>query len=301
MAGLTDWALLRSYLAVFRRGSLSAAARATGLTQPTIGRHIDELESGLGVALFTRSSGGLLPTEAARALLPHAEAMETAFGALVRAAKAGGDAEKPRGTVRISASEIMGTFVLPPILATVRHQFPEIVVELALNNRTDDLLRRDADIAVRMTRPKQDGLVARKLGRVALGLYAHRHYVQRFGSPASIAELGRHHLIGFDRDDHSARAVAGGVLPISRDIFSMRVDSDVAQVMAVRAGIGIGMMQKTMAGAEPDLIPILPDEIALDLECWLAVHQDQKDSVPIRVLFDSLAEGLGLWINPLRR
>jgi DNA-binding transcriptional LysR family regulator len=297
MIEFTDWSLVRTLLAVVRRGSLSAAARSLGLTQPSVGRHIDELEAGLGVALFTRSASGLVPTQIAQSLVPHAEVMETSFAALLRAADTGGDVEQPTGTVRISASEIMGTFVLPGILAGLRERLPGIVLELALNNRNEDLLRRDADIAVRMTRPKQDGLVARKVGTVPLGLFAHRHYVDRMGLPGSLDELTAHHIVGFDRDDHSARSVAGGVLPISRAIFSFRVDSDVAQVMAIRAGLGIGMMQKAMAGGDPDLIPVLQKQIALDLDCWLAVHGDQKSLPPIRAVFDALADGLDGWIS----
>ncbi len=297
----SDWSLLRSFLAVVRRGSLSAAARATGLTQPTIGRHIDELEAGLGVALFTRSQAGLLPTEAAIALMPHAEAMEAAFEGLVRAAKSGGDAIQPHGVVRISASEIVGTFVLPAILADIQHRFPEIVIELVLNNRTDDLLRRDADIAVRMVRPTQDGLVARRLGSIPLGLFAHRDYVARFGLPETVEALATHHVIGFDRDDHSARSVASAQLPISRELFSYRTDSDVAQVMAIEAGLGIGGMQKAMAKRNPALVPVLADEVAFELECWLAAHEDQKDSPPIRAMFDGLAAGLDRWITEGKR
>lgn len=297
MPELTDWTLLRSFLAVSRSGSLSAAARNTGLTQPTIGRHIDELEEGLGIALFTRSPGGLLATPAGLALKPHAEAMETSFAALKRTATLGGNDTAPRGTVRISASEIMGTFVLPAILSELRGRYPEITLELALNNRTDDLLRRDADLAVRMTRPKQDGLVARRLGSLRLGFFAHRSYATRYGLPQTLEELKRHHVIGFDRDDHSARSVAKGTLPISRDIFSFRVDSDVAQVMAVRAGLGIGMVQKAIANREPDLVPVLGRRVSLDIDCWLAVHEDQKDVSAIRTLFDGLAAGLLRWID----
>ncbi|WP_315720625.1 MULTISPECIES: LysR family transcriptional regulator [unclassified Bradyrhizobium] len=293
----SDWSLLRSFLAVIRRGSLSAAARATGLTQPTVGRHIDELEAGLGVALFTRSQAGLLPTEAATALVPHAEAMEAAFAALVRAARSGGDARQPRGVVRISASEIVGTFVLPTILAGIRKRCPEIIIELVLNNRTDDLLRRDADIAVRMIRPKQDGLVARRIGSVPLGLYAHRDYIARFGLPDTIEALAAHHVIGFDRDDHSARSVASSQLPISRELFSYRTDSDVAQVTAIEAGLGIGGMQIAMAKRNPALVPVLAGQVAFELDCWLAVHEDQKDAAPIRAMFDGLAEGLARWIS----
>lgn len=297
MAEFGDWTLLRSFLAVIRRGSLSAAARATGLTQPTIGRHVDDLEQGLGLSLFTRSPSGLLPTEAANRLVPHAEAMERAFASLVRSAKAGGTASDPQGTVRISASEAMGTFALPTILARIRALYPKIELELALNNRTDDLLRREADIAVRMTRPQQDGLVARKLGEVPLGLFAHRDYGARHGLPNTVAELGDFHLIGFDRDDHSARSVAAGKLPISRDLFAFRTDSDVAQVMAIRAGLGIGMMQCAMAAAEPSLQPVLADVITIRLECWLAVHEDQRKLPPIRATFDGLAAGLAQWLS----
>jgi DNA-binding transcriptional LysR family regulator len=297
MADLTDWSLLRSFLAVLRRGSLSAAARDTGLTQPTIGRHIDALEGALGVALFSRSPSGLLATEAARQLVPHAEAMEAAFAALKRAATPGGDGQSLRGTIRISASEIMGTFVLPEILAELRGRFPELVLELALNNRTDDLLRRHADLAVRMTRPKQDGLVARRLGSLSLGLYAHRAYVARRGLPERLEDLRRHDVVGFDRDDHSARAVAGTTLPISRDLFSFRTDSDIAQVMAVRAGLGIGMMLKRLARADAGLVAVLADRVSVTLECWLAVHEDQKDAAAVRAVFDGLGSGLSRWME----
>ena len=148
-----SWELYRSFLGVLRNGSLSRAARATGLTQPTIGRHVVALEEALGVGLFTRSPSGLMPTAAALALLPHAAAMEAAAEALLRSAS--GAAEEARGTVRLTASEIMGTEVLPAMLAGFRERHPGIVVELALTDLTQDLLRRDADLAVRMSRPSR--------------------------------------------------------------------------------------------------------------------------------------------------
>lgn len=289
---MTDWTLVRSFLEVLRRGSLSAAARATGLTQPTIGRHIDLFEDALGVALFTRSSGGLIATDAAQALRPHAEAMEVSMAALVRAAAIGGDATTPRGTVRITASEIMGATVLPAILADIRFTFPEIILELALNNRSDDLLRRDADVAVRMVRPTQEGLVAKKIGAVALRLFAHRRYLDRFGTPDSIETLTEHHLIGFDRDDFSARSVAAGILPISRDVFSFRCDNDIAQLAAIQAGLGIGVMQETIAKRNPDIVAVMADQIKFKLDLWLAVHEGQRDQPAIRAVFDGLAAGL---------
>jgi DNA-binding transcriptional LysR family regulator len=292
MNALTDWTLVRSFLEVLRRGSLSAAARATGLTQPTIGRHIDQFEDAIGIGLFTRSSGGLIATEAALALRPHAEAMEASMAALVRTASMSGDKTAPRGTVRITASEIMGATVLPAVLANIRFAYPDLVFELTLNNRSDDLLRRDADIAMRMVRPTQDGLVAKKIGDVPLRLYGHRRYLDRFGMPDSLDALTRQHLIGFDRDDFSARSVAAGTLPISRDLFSVRCDNDLAQLAAIEAGLGIGVMQVALAKRNPELVAVMPDQVKLKLELWLAVHEDQREQPAIRAVFDGLAEGL---------
>jgi DNA-binding transcriptional LysR family regulator len=297
MNALTDWTLVRSFLEVLRHGSLSAAARATGLTQPTIGRHIDQFEEALGVGMFTRSSGGLIATEAARALRPHAEAMEATMAALLRTASMSGDKTAPRGTVRVTASEIMGATVLPRVIADIRYKYPEIVFELALNNRTDDLLRRDADIAVRMVRPTQDGLVAKKIGVVPLQLYGHRRYLDRFGTPDSVEALTKMHLIGFDRDDFSARSVAAGTLPISRDIFSFRCDNDIAQLRAIEAGLGIGVMQTALAKLNPDLVPVMTKQVSFKLDLWLAVHEDQRDQPAIRTVFNGLAEGLTAFVE----
>ena len=176
-----NWDELRTFVEVARDGSLSAAARRLGLTQPTVGRHIDALEAALGLTLFARSPRGLTPTPAALALEPHVEAMAAAAAALARTAS--GEAAADRGAVRVTASEIIGSEVLPPILAAFHATHPGIAVELALSNRTADLARRDADVAVRMVRPTQSGLVARRIGSSRIGLYAHRDYLARFGEP----------------------------------------------------------------------------------------------------------------------
>lgn len=288
------WDLYRSLLAVVRTGSLSGAARALHLTQPTIGRHVEQLEGVLGAPLFTRSQTGLIPTPAALALVPHAETMAAAAAALLRAAE--GQTSSEGGTVRITASEIMGAEVLPPILASIRERHPRIVFELVLANHSDDLLRRDADIAVRMYRPAQDVLVARRLGALQIALYAHQRYAERRGLPQTMSELGDHDLIGFDRDDRSFRAVAGQGPAISRDSFSLRVDSDLAQLAALKAGLGIGGCQVTIADATGVLVPVLSGTIAFKLDVWLAMHQDQKSVRPIRLVYDALAEGLATYL-----
>lgn len=294
MADQVTWDLWRSFLAVARQGSLSGAARVLGATQPTLGRHIEALESGLGLSLFTRSQGGLSPTPAALALLAQAEAMEAAAASLRRSAD--GARSEAGGTVRITASEIMGAEVLPDILAGLQEAHPALVVELVLSNRTDDLLRRDADIAVRMVRPVQEALIAQHLGHVDLGLYAHERYLARHGAPSALSDLPRFHVIGFDRNDHSARALAKGVIELDRELFSLRSDSDLAQLAALRAGLGIGACQAKIAARNPQLRPVLAGALAFKLDVWLCMHEDQRASRPVRLAYEALADGLRRWI-----
>jgi DNA-binding transcriptional LysR family regulator len=290
-----SWELLRTFLEVARDGSLSGAARRLGLTQPTAGRHINVLEADLGVALFTRSQRGLLATPAALELVPHAEAMEAASAALQR--RASGEAAAEGGTVRITASEIVGCEVLPPILAAFRHAHPGIVLELSLSNRNEDLLRRDADIAVRMVRPVQASLTAKRLGSVEVRLYAHKDYVARFGLPQSLPDLAGHCLIGFDRDDHALRSLGPKAAPITRESFGFRTDNDSAQLAALRAGVGIGGCQSLLAARMPPLVPVLHDIIAFPLEMWLVMHEDLKATRRVRLLFDHLGLGLAGYLR----
>ena len=284
------WDALRTFGEVMREGALSAAARRLSLSQPTVGRHIDALEEALGLALFTRSPRGLEPTQGALDLAPHVEAMIAAAAALRRAAS--GEAGADRGVVRVTASEIIGCEVLPAILASFRAAHPGIALELALTNRNEDLARRDADIAVRMIRPTQSALIARRIGRSPIGLYAHRDYLARFGTPRSPADLAGHCLIGFDRDDRSFRAVGAALEPFTRENFGFRCDSDVAQLAALRAGVGIGGCQEAIARRASELAPVLPGALRYALEIWLVMHKDSKATRRVRLAFDHLARGL---------
>jgi DNA-binding transcriptional LysR family regulator len=288
------WELYRSLLAVLQHGSLSAAARTLGLTQPTIGRHIVELEQALSVTLFTRSPRGLIPTEAAHALEPHAQAMALAAKALVRAAS--GEAGAVRGTIRITASEIIGAEVLPKILASFRERYPAVTIELVLSNRPEDLLRREVDIAVRMLRPTQSALVARHIGRVALGLFAHRSYLQAHGEPRDLDAVRQHPLIGFDRDPYGARRLSQYGIALTPDLFTLRTDNDLAQLAAIRAGFGIGVCQVGIARREPHLVPVLPDAFGFDLEVWVAMHEDLRATRRMRLMFDHLAAELWVYV-----
>jgi DNA-binding transcriptional LysR family regulator len=289
------WELFRTFLEVVGNRSLSGAARRLGLTQPSVGRQIDALEAALGLDLFTRSPRGLIPTPGALDLVPHAQAMAAASAALLRAAS--GEAAAERGVVRLTASEIIGCEVLPGILGPFRRAHPTIDLELVLSNRPEDLLQRDADIAVRMMRPTQSQLVTRKIGTVGLGLYAHRTYLAANGLPQGPHDLEQHCLIGFDRDDHSFRSVGPQALEVTRQTFGFRCDSDLAQLAALRAGVGIGGCQENIARKDPDLIRVLPNALRFELEIWLAMHEDLRTTRRIRLLFDHLAEGLGRYLR----
>jgi DNA-binding transcriptional LysR family regulator len=284
------WETYRSFLAVMTEGNLSAAARKLGLTQPTLGRHIDELEQSLGLKLFSRSQTGLIPAQAARALLPHAHAMASAAEALVRASS-GADTEE-RGTVRLTASVFVGGEVLPEILARFREAHPHIAIELILSDQTQDLLQRDADIAVRMVQPKQDALVARKIGKTALGIFARRDYLARHGTPETLEDIAGHAVIGFDRDVSFARALQAYGFGLKRETFALRVDNDLARANALRAGYGIGMCQIGVARRDPDLVHLLAKAFRIELGLWLVMHKDLRSTRRMRLLFDFLVQEL---------
>lgn len=286
-----DWSLYRSFLAVMCEGSLSAAARVLGMTQPSIGRHVDALEQALGVTLFIRAQAGLSPTPVATELL---EAVETMAAAVQQAARvASGGKEEERGTVRITASQIMGGEVLPALLTQYREQHPQVTIELVLTNKSEDLLKREADIAVRMIRPTQQALLAKRLGRVDIGMYAHQRYVKAHGMPKSLPELRHHTLIGADQDPTIAALAQQIGLPVSRDDFAFRTDSDLAQLAALRAGMGIGGCQMGVARRDPALMPVLPEVMVFSLDMWLVTHSGLKSNKRVMGLFRFLSEALG--------
>lgn len=288
------WELYRSFLSVLKEGSLSAAARSLNVAQPTLGRHIATLEKSLGLTLFTRSHLGLMPTEAALALKGYAEEMNSTVAAIRRAAESQGAGVQ--GTVRITASEVMGVEVLPPIVAELQGKHPALKVELVLTNRVQDLLRREADIAVRMAPPKQDLLIARRVGSVELGFHAHQTYLNTHGIPHSLADLARHVLIGFDEETPFLRS-ARKALPVwHRDAFTLRTDSDVAQLALIRSGAGIGICQVNLARRDPQLVRVLPDHFAFGLDTWLTMHEDLRHSPRCKVAFDALVAGMQRYV-----
>lgn len=291
--GNVDWNLYRSFLAVMREGSLSGAARALGLTQPSLGRHIDSLELALGATLFTRAPDGLRPTPTACQLQPCAEAMATASQHAARVAS--GNEQEARGTVRLTASQLIGGEVLPAILAPFCGKHPHISIELVLSNASEDLLKREADIAVRMVRPTQQSLVAKRLGRVDIGMFAHQRYVKEKGLPRSFVELQNHLLIGPDQDPATKRLTAQHGLNLRPEDFALRTDNDLAQLAALRAGLGIGGCQLGLARRDPALIPVLPDDLHFSLDMWLVIHAGLRSNRRVMALYKYLAVELALY------
>lgn len=290
-----DWDLFQSLHAVLQAGSFSGAARARGLTQPTLGRHIESLEQKLGGALFLRSPRGLQATELALALAPHLDDMAATVGAALRDAT--GPVDGSAGCVRLTASEILAVEVLPPILKDFMEAHPNIEVELMVSNELEDLLRREADIAIRMARPTQSALVARRIGAIQLGFYATPGYVQRRGLPTSFDDLAEGHtLIGFDRVDPKSIVETIDVgRPINRDLFAFKTDNQLAQIAAVRAGLGVGAMQHGLARSE-GLVHVLPDSFSFELEVWICMHESLKTSRRMRLMNDYLADRLKTFV-----
>ena len=287
MSTTADWDLLQSLHAVLEAGSFSAAARIRRLTQPTLGRHIDQLERQLGAPLFLRSPRGLQPTDLALAFRPHLADMAAAAAAASR--DISGIVSGEGGVVRVTVSEIVGIEVVPPMMARFRAAHPGIQVELTLNNKNDDLSRRDADVAVRMSRPTQNSLVARKAGELGLGFHATPEYLAEHGVPTSFDDLVKHTLIGFDRAYPDLVNELSIGRPINRDLFSYRTDNDVAQLAAIKAGVGIGVCQQQIARRE-GLVAVMPEAFSFKLDLWICMHETLRGSPRMRLMFDHLAK-----------
>ncbi len=287
---LTDWSLIQSFLAVAETGSLSAAARQLGRSQPTLGRHIRELEQSLGGELFERHARGLRPNALGEQILPMAQRIREAVHEV--ALSAAGQTETLEGSVRITASVFVSHYLLPAILAEIRVEEPAIQLELVPSDSSENLLFRQADIAVRMYRPTQLDIVTRQVATIDLGVYAARSYVKRKGLPTSAGELLNHDLVGYDSNDLIVREMRKGGLPVSRENFAVRCDNQAVYWELVRAGCGLGFSQRGVAGNDPDIVEIDLDIQLPSLPVWLAAHQAMRHTPRIRRVWDLLARGI---------
>ena len=289
--GHLDWALVQAFLSVAETGSLSAAARATGVSQPTLGRQVKAVEAALGLTLFRRHPKGFALSEDGAALLPPARAMREAMRQIAMYA-AGHDAALG-GTVRITASEMVCHYVLPPIVAALRAELPEVAVELVPSDVTENLLYREADIAIRMYRPEQLEVVARYLGDIEMGVYAARSYAARRGLPESVGALKDHDMVGYDRSELIVRGMRQAGIEIGREDFPVRCDDQTVYWELVRAGCGIGFGQAMVARRDPEIVEIDLGIPIPSLPVWLAAHEGLRHTPRVRRVWDRLAEGLG--------
>lgn len=281
-----DWSLVQAYLAVAEAGSLSAAARQLNLSQPTLGRHIHAIEAALNVSLFNRQSRGMELTDAGLSLLESAKAMHSAANRL--RLLAAGQAEDLAGTIRITASQFFSHHVLPPILADLRRTSPEIAIELVASDTSENLLFREADIAIRMYRPEQLDMVTRHLGDVEIGLCAARSYLDRKGRPANFDDLNAHDFVGYDASDLIIRGMRAVGVHVDRDWFAVRCDNQTAYWELVRAGCGIGVTQRNVSDADPLVEPLDFGVEIPKLPVWLTTHERLRQTARVRRVWDHL-------------
>lgn len=286
---LNDWNLLRSFIAVCETQTLTAAAEALGLSQPTLGRHIRTLESLLGETLFDRVPGLMKPTERATLLMERLHPLREGVGRFEHAVW--GSEEAVAGTVRVTTSQTFGALTLPRLLAPLLRAAPLLQVEVQASDDVQNLLRREADVAVRFFRPEQDDVIALSVGHTEVGLFAHRDLVASLPPDFRPADLKGRYIGGIDIERTLQIAAASGH-PLLRTDFCFRSSSSVAQFAAVEAGIGVGGLLAVFAAERPDLVRVFPSVVALPVEVWLCAHEDLRRSTRMRRVFDHLADAL---------
>lgn len=286
-----DWNRARAFLVTAEEGSLSAAARALGMAQPTLGRQVDALQAELGVVLFERAGRGLVLTPSGLELLDHVRAMGEAAGRM--SLSASGQAQSIEGTICITASEIYSAYLLPPIVEKLRREAPGIRIEIVASNAAVDLRRREADIALRSFRPKQPDLIAKKVRDDPARLYATPDYLERIGNPTSAQQLSRADFIGFDTTDQVVNGLNALGLTLTQSNFTVVSSSHVVHWELVKRGVGVGIFPESIGDAEPSVRRVLPALEPLLFSIWLTTHRELNTSRRVRMVFDFLAAELG--------
>jgi DNA-binding transcriptional LysR family regulator len=285
------WQLLQSFAAISEAGSLSAAASKTSSSQPTLSRHLNQLEALLGQRLFFRTSSGLTLTPEGAAVQARADAMAHAAAQL---SFTGALAQGVSGTVRLTASQIAATYLLPPMLVSLRNEHSGVSLELVASDQTENLLRREADLAVRMYRPTQNDLIAKKVADLPIGIYAARSYVEQYGMPEGPEQLAQHTVIGYDRSTLIIDGMRQMGINVDRSFFAFRSDDQVVCWQMVKAGAGIGFGQRVIGDADETLVPLWPTLPIGSIPVWLTAHQELRMSPRVRICFDHLAESFAV-------
>lgn len=285
-----DWNQLKAFLETAETGSLSAAARKLGLTQPTLSRQVAAIEQVMGVTLFERVGKSMALTPTGLDLLEHARAMGAAAEALSLAAT--GSSQAVRGVVSVSATDVVASVLLPPLVKKLHDQEPGITIDVIPSNALSDLLRREADIAIRHVKPEQPDLIARLVREASAHFYASESWVNAHGHPRSAEDAARLSFVGSDRSGQYLGYLRMHGLPLSEANFSCYADHSVAHWALVRQGMGIGVMMEEIALATPGMVRVLDDLPPVRFPIWLVTHRELRTSKRIRMVFDALAQGL---------
>ncbi len=282
-----DWNKARAFLVTAEEGSLSAAARALGMAQPTLGRQVDGLERELGIVLFERVGRGLTLTPSGLELLAHVRDMGEAAGRVSLTAL--GQSQALEGTICISASETYAAVLLPPIVAKLRRQEPGIRVEIVVANHASDLRRREADIAIRNFRPTEPDLIARKIGDAEAALYATPDYIARIGNPMRPSDLRHAEFVNLDHGGMMLKGLNTLGLGLTEANFPLLTESYLVMWELVREGAAIGILDAHIGDADPAVRRVLPDLEPLVFPIWLVAHRELTTNRRIRMVFDFLA------------
>lgn len=293
----SDWNLIRSFIAVVEHGSLTRAAEALGLSQPTLSRQISELEQSTGSSLFERAARGLKLTEEGERLVEPARFMMSAAQSLSMAISK--HDKVLQGAVRITASEMVSAHVLPPILVKLAQLHPEIEIELVASNQLSNLLEREADIAIRMVRPTQTALIARHITDWGIGFYATQEYLRQASTKkasekrsSKLKELSAYRWLGLDQSDRFVQGFRAAGFTVDKHFFGFRCDNHLVNWQALKAGLGIGVAPHWIASRETGLQRLEIGAEIPDLPVWLTSHRELKSNQRIRVVFDFLAQEL---------
>lgn len=285
-----DWNHIRAFLATVEHGSLSGAARALKQTQPTLSRQITALEEGLDLTLFERGTRIMQLTDAGTELLAHVRAMAEAATQISRVAT--GQSQVIEGTVRITSSDAMAAYALPPCLISLRRLHPGISVELVSSNEMRDLTRRDADIAIRHVRPDQPDLIAKRLADIEIGLFASASYLDEIGPITNLEDFSRANFIGYQHPERLVPQVTALGIPVTRDNFGITTSNGSTMYELVRDGAGIAFLPTVISEGRLGLKRIHPEVPTFNMETWLVTHREIKTSRRIRITFDHLSNEL---------
>ncbi|QFT78186.1 LysR family transcriptional regulator [Erythrobacter sp. THAF29] len=285
-----DWNHIRAFLATVETGSLSAAARALGQTQPTLSRQVSALEDALGLTLFERGTRVMMLTASGEQLLDHVKEMAEAATRISRVAT--GQSETVEGVVRITSSDAMAAYELPRITMDLRRDHPGIRIEIAPSSEVASLSRREADIAIRHVEPDQPDLIARRLPDIEVSLYASTEYLDQLGSVSAPADLNKASFIGFEQPERLIPQMAMIEIELTAENFGITATTGTAMFELARAGAGIALLPSEVAEGRLGLKKALPKLPSFPVPLWLVTHREIRTNKRIRLTFDHLAKAL---------